>query len=109
MNGIAIWFSSPAGAGKTSLGKALLERIPTAKRFDPDEFEFENQPDVPNTSMFLNIAQFQFFRSLEQHLESGSTVIVEYILFDHLRDLEVMHHFRKNHIYLMGFTSKQPE
>jgi chloramphenicol 3-O-phosphotransferase len=26
---------------------------------------------------------------------------VDYILFDHLRELEVMHSFRENHIYLI--------
>jgi len=100
MNGMAIWLNGPAGAGKTSLALALLEYIPAAP-FDPDEFEFEVQPDIPNTSRFLNIAQFQFFQSLKQHLKSGGTAIVEYTLFDHLRDLEVMHGFRENHIYLI--------
>ncbi len=33
INAQAIWLNGPAGAGKTSLAKALLEYISAAKRF----------------------------------------------------------------------------
>jgi chloramphenicol 3-O phosphotransferase len=99
-NGLIIWLNGPAGAGKTSLAEVLEKHISSAKCFSIDEFEIQSD-DSANRSRFLNTKQFQFFQKLKNHIDRDGTAIVDYILFDHLRDLEIMQWFCQYPIYLI--------
>jgi chloramphenicol 3-O-phosphotransferase len=99
--GTIIWLNGATGAGSGVLARALAQQLPRAKFFDLESFSVTGTYTGEKVPMFLNSYQTQFLEAIMQYSRNGGVAVVDYVLDDHLRTLEIMGHLVHNTVYLI--------